>query len=135
MEELRKKFIVEEKLDDKRVTNYIQRILPFCKISKDGLLILEVTGITRAQQVKLALVTRFLANHLDKTISAEISNHELSASLNIPRDQIAARLKDLREERFAASVGKGVSQVNPLHIERFILELESIDKKQLEKPL
>lgn len=134
MEELRKKFIVEEKLDERRVTDYIERTLPFCKISKEGLVILEVKGITSLQQVKLALVARFLANYLDKNIPAEMSHHELSTSLNIPEDQIAARLRDLREEKFATSVRKGVSQVNPLQIERFIVELESIDKKKVEKP-
>jgi len=133
MEELRKKFIVEEKLDERRVTNYIERTLPFCKISKEGQVILEVK-VTSLQQVKLALVARFLANYLDKSITAEISNHELSTSLNIPEDQIAARLGDLREEKFATSVRKGVSQVNPLQIERFIVELESKDKRKVEKP-
>jgi hypothetical protein len=134
MEELKKKAIVEEKLDEKRVVNYIERILPFCKISKDGLVILEVKGMTSLQQVKLALVARFLANYLDNNIPPEISNRELSTSLNIPEDQISARLKDLREDKFATPVRKGVSQVNPLQIERFIVELESINKKKVEKP-
>jgi len=133
MEELKKKFIVEEKLDEKRVTNYIERILPFCKISKDGLVIIEAKGMTSLQQVKLALVARFLANYLDKNIPAEISSGELSTSLTIPEDQIGARLMELREAKFAISVRKGVHQVNPLQIEKFIGELESTRKKEMEK--
>jgi hypothetical protein len=134
MEELKKKFIVEEKLDEKRIADYVKRILPFCKISKDGLVIIEIKGVTSLQQVKLALVARFLANYMDNTIPTEISNHELSTSLNIPEDQISARLKDLREDRFAIPVRKGVNQANPLQIERFIVELEGIHKKKMEKP-
>jgi len=133
MEELKKKFIVEEKLDEKRVTNYIERILPFCKISKDGLVIIEAKGLVALQQVKLALVARFLANHLDKNIPTEMSNGELSTSLSIPEDQIAARMKELREDKFAISVKRGLHQVNPLQIERFIAELESTCKKKMEK--
>lgn len=134
MEELKKKFIVEEKLDEKRITNYVERILPFCKISKDGMVIVETKGLKALQQVKLALVARFLANYLDKNISTGISNGELSNSLSIAEDQIAARMKELREDKFAISVKRGVHQVNPLQIERFILELESSHKKRMEKP-
>jgi len=89
--------------------------------------------MTSLQQVKLALVARFLANYMDNNIPTEISNRELSTSLNIPEDQISARLKDLREDRFATPVRKGVNQVNPLQIERFIVELEGIRKKKMEK--
>jgi hypothetical protein len=134
MEELKKKFIVEEKLDEKRVADYIERILPFCKISKDGMVIIETKGLKALHQVKLALVARFLASYLDKNISAGISNGELSNSLSIAEDQIAARMKELREDRFAISVKRGLHQVNPLQIERFILELESLHKKMAEKP-
>jgi phage regulator Rha-like protein len=59
MEELKKKFIVEEKLDEKRATNYIERILPFCKMSRDGMAIIENKDLKTLQQVKLALVARF----------------------------------------------------------------------------
>lgn len=134
MEELKKKFIVEEKLDEKRVTDYIERILPFCKISKDGRVIVETKGLKTLQQIKLALVARFLANYLDKNMPAEMSNGELSDSLSIPKDQIAARMKELREDKFAIPVKRGLHQVNPLQIERFMVELENIHKKKMEKP-
>jgi hypothetical protein len=133
MEELKKKFIVEEKLDEKRVANYIERILPFCKISKDGLVIVETKGLTALQQAKLALVARFLANYLDKNIPVGMSNGELSTSLSIPEDQIAARMAELRENKFAIPVKRGLHQVNPLQIERFIVELESLHKRKMEK--
>jgi hypothetical protein len=133
MEELKKKFIVEEKLDEKRVANYIERILPFCKISKDGLVIVETKDLKALQQVKLALIARFLANYLDKNIPTGMSNGELSTSLSIPEDQIAARMKELREAKFAIPVKRGLHQVNPLQIERFVVELESMHKKKMEK--
>jgi hypothetical protein len=134
MEELKKKFIVEEKLDEKRVANYIERILPFCKISRDGLVIVETKDLKALQQAKLALVARFLANYLDKNIPTGMTNGELSTSLSIPEDQIAARMKELREAKFAIPVKRGLHQVNPLQIERFVVELESIHKKKMEKP-
>lgn len=132
LEELKKKFIVDQKLDEKRIVNYTERILPFCKISKDGLVIVEAKGITSLQQVQLALVARFLANYLDNGIPAEISNDDLSISLNLPKDQVAARLKELRDAKFATLVKRGVHQVNALKIEGFVKELESASKKRRE---
>jgi len=84
------------------------------------------------QQVKLALVARFLANYLEKNIPAGISNKELSTSLNIPEDQIAARLMELRSAKFAIQVRKGLHQVNPLKIEKFIeeIERETVEKSE-----
>jgi phage regulator Rha-like protein len=128
MEELKKKFIVEEKLDEKRVINYTERILPFCKISKDGMVIIENKELKTVQQIQLALVARFLANYLDKNITTEISNKELSNSLNVPENQIAARMKELRESKFVIPVKIGLHQVNPLQIEKFLIELENMRK-------
>ncbi|MGA3191144.1 MAG: hypothetical protein ABSD73_01365 [Candidatus Bathyarchaeia archaeon] len=133
-EELKKKFIVEEKLDEKRVTNYVERILPFCKISKDGMVIAEAKDLKSLQKVKLALVARYLANYLDKNIPAEVTNEELSTSLIIPEDQIAARIAELREDKFAIPVKRGSHQANPLQIEEFIAELENTHQKKAEKP-
>jgi hypothetical protein len=134
MEELKKKFIVEENLDEKRVTNYVERILPFCKMSKDGMIIIEAKDLTTPQKVKLALVARFLANYLDKSIPIEISNEELSTSLSVPEDQIAARIAELREDKFAIPVKRGLHQANPLQIEKSIAELENTRQKKAEKP-
>ena len=128
MEELKKKFIVEEKLDEKRVINYTERILPFCKISKDGMVIIENKELKTVQQIQLALVARFLANYLDKNITTEISNKELSNSLNVPENQIAARMKELRESKFVIPVKIGLHQVYPLQIEKFLIELENMRK-------
>jgi len=133
LEELKKKFIVEEKFDEKRIANYVERILPFCKVTKDGMVIVENKSSKKLQQVQLALVARFLANRLDKNISAGMSSEELSNSLNIPEDQIAARMMELRKDKFAIPLKRGMHQVNPLQIERFLTELENLPKKT-EKP-
>jgi hypothetical protein len=132
MEELKKKFIVEEKLDEKRIGNFVERTLPFCKVTKDGMIIIEIKGLKALEKVKLALVARFLANKLDNSIPAEISNGELSTSLSIPEDQIRARMAELGEEKFATQVKRGLHQANPLQIERVIEELESGHQQKTE---
>ncbi|MEM1566730.1 MAG: hypothetical protein QW510_06600 [Candidatus Bathyarchaeia archaeon] len=124
MEELRKKFIVEEKLDEKMITEYIERSLRFGKVSIDGGVIIEKEGMATKDQIGLAVVMRFLANRLEKGISAEVNTKELSQNLGIPEDQVAARLADLRDEGVVIRVDKGVYRVNPTRIGRFLDYLE-----------
>lgn len=130
MEELRRKFIVEEKLDEKRITEYVQRSLKFGKVSIDGGVIIERGGLSTKDQVGLALVMRFLANCLEKDISAEVSVKELSQNLGVPEDQVAARLADLKDEKMAIRVDKGVYKVNPTQIGKF---LDSLENKYLKE--
>lgn len=125
MEELRKKFIVEEKLDEKRVAEYVERSLKFGKVSIDGGIIIEKEGLVTRDQVGLALIMRFLANRLEKSILAEVNAKELSQFLGIPEDQVAARLADLKDEKIAIRVDKGVYIANPTQIGRFLEYLEN----------
>lgn len=120
MEELRKKFIVEEKLDEKMITEYIERSLRFGKVSIDGGVIIEKEGMATKDQIGLAIVMRFLANRLEKGISAEVNTKELSQNLGIPEDQVAARLADLRDEGVVIRVDKGIYKANPTRVGRFL---------------
>ncbi|MEM4602165.1 MAG: hypothetical protein QW808_04625 [Desulfurococcaceae archaeon] len=129
MEELRKKFIVEEKIDEKKIATYIERVLRFGKLSVDGSIIIE-RKLSTKDQVGLALIMRYLANHLEKSISAEVRVKELSQSLGIPEDQVTARLVDLNREKLAIRINKGVYKVNPARIENFLNQLESKYLKQ-----
>lgn len=123
-EELRKKFIVEEKLDEKRISEYVERTLRFGKVSIDGGIIIEMDMPTK-DKVGLALIMRFLANHLEKGISAEVTVKELSQFLDIPEDQVVARLTELVEDKIAIRVDKGVYRANSLQIGRFLDYLEN----------
>ena len=125
MEELRKKFIVEEKLNEKRLSEYIERALQFGKVSLDGGIIIEKEGMSTKYQIGLALIARFLANHLEKSISAEVNFKDIAQCLGIPEDQVVARLADLTKDRIAIRVGRGVYKANPSQIGRFLRDLES----------
>lgn len=127
LEELRKKFIVEEKLDEKRISEYVERILRFGKVSIDGSVIIEKEDISTKDKVCLALVMRLLASRLEKGISADVHAREISQFLVIPENQVIARLADLAKskEKFAVRVDKGVYRANSLQIGRFLDYLES----------
>jgi hypothetical protein len=125
MENLKERFIVSEKIDEKRIKEFVERLLPFCKVTKSGGIIIENPRLTTLEKVKVALIARFLANSLDSEISPEVNGEELSNSLMIPKNQVLARLKELKDEKFAFRVSKGVYRVNPFKIEDFLKELEN----------
>ncbi len=123
LEEMKKRFIVDENIEEKRVLEFIERILPFSKVTKNGQVLIHINKSTVVEQVKLALVAITLASRLDNKISCETDIKCLSSSLGIPV-QIKARLKELKDNRFALRVEKGKYKVNPLEIGSFIGEIE-----------
>lgn len=124
MEELKKKFIVEDKLEEKKLSDFVEKILPFCKVSKSGEVVIDRSDIPNKEKIGLALVARFLANHFEKEIPSEVGVKDLRVSLSIPENQVAARLKELKDDKFAIAVKRGVYRVNPSQIERFLKDLE-----------
>ena len=125
MEELRRKFIVEEKMDEKRLSLYVEKCLQFGKVSIDGEIIIERENMSTKDQIGLALIMRFLANRLKEEIPAEVNVKELSQCLSIPKDQVVARLADLKEEKIAIRLDKGVYKANLLQIGKFLENMEN----------
>jgi hypothetical protein len=124
MEDIKKKFIVDENLEQKKIESYVNRLLPFCKITTKGAIQVEDKVSTALKRVKIALVGRFLANKLEPSIAAEMTAEELATCLSIPKDQIYARVKDLRKSNFLTKPDKNKYRVNPLVIGKFLDELE-----------
>jgi len=125
MKNLKEKFIVSEKIDEKRINELVERLLPFCKVTEGGGVIIEKAELTTIEKIKIALTARFLANSLGSEISPEVNGEELSNSLMIPKDQVLARLKELKDEKFAFRVSKGVYKVNPFKIDDLLKSLEN----------
>jgi len=125
MENLRDKFIVNEEINQKQILSFIERSLSFCRVTKTGGVIIDEGKLTNLEKIKLSLVARFLANKLDPSISAEVNSEELSGYLMISKDQVVARLKNLKDERFATRTGKGVYAVNPFRIGEFLASVEN----------
>jgi hypothetical protein len=130
MASIKDRFIIPKKLDNQKIESYAERLLPFCTVYDDGEIALGDKKLTTLEKVKLALITRYLAHELDEKIPSEVTNEELVNCLNIPRDQIIARLKDARDEKFAIASEKGTIAL-PIKIGDFLneLELKNGDKK------
>jgi hypothetical protein len=125
LEDLKKKFIVDDSFDEKKLAEYVGRLLPFCKISKSGEILVEIEQATTVEKVKLGLAARFVANNLQKEIPSEIDADDLSKFLDIPKNQVAARLNELKDNKFAISVERGLFSINPRALSPFLDEMEA----------
>lgn len=125
MEELRKKFIIEERIEEKRMAEHIERSLKFGKVSRDGSVIIEKRGLAEKDKVGLVLVMRYLANYLEKEIPSEVTVKEVSKFLSIPEKEANARLADLTKEKIAVRVKRGIYKINLGRIEDFLTYLEN----------
>lgn len=125
LEELRKKFIVEERIEEKRMAEHIERSLKFGKVSRDGSVIIEKRGLAEKDKVGLVLVMRYLANYLEKEIPSEVTVKEVSKFLSIPEKEANARLADLTKEKIAVRVKRGIYKINLGRIEDFLTYLEN----------
>lgn len=125
MEKIKEKFIVPENIDEKRIEEFITRLLPFCKVTKSGAVIIEKSELTNVEKIEISLLARYLANRVDSGISAEVNGEELSNSLIISKEQVLARLKDLKDKKFVFRISKGIYKVNPLKIDSYLKSLEN----------
>lgn len=58
MKDLKEKFIVDDNFDEKKLAEYVERLLPFCKISKSGEVLVEIERATATEKVKFGLASR-----------------------------------------------------------------------------
>jgi hypothetical protein len=123
-EDLKNSFIVNENPDEKKVEGYIKRLLPYCKTTKTGAIIFNIQELKSLEKVKIFLVARYLANFLESSISGQIQHDEFVTSLDLPKDQINARLKDIRDEKFADILDDGSYRVKAQEISRLLDKLD-----------
>ncbi len=136
LEDLEKKFILDEDAGLKNIEGAINRISAVCRLDKTG----GVTFMSLSMQKKLTvsertaaiLAARYLASQLQKKLGKEVSISEVVKSseiANMLREQkniIDARLKELKDSKKAILVSKGAYKVAPYSIDDI---LDSIEQK------
>ena len=128
LEELKNKWIIDEKsFDEKKIAQYVKRLMRYCKITKTGEV--DLTGLgdkfTLKDKIKLALVARFIASKLDESIKPFLSAREISNFFMVDKIQVSARLKEIKDEKLSIREKKGTYRVIPTKIEKILKELES----------
>ncbi|RLI82989.1 hypothetical protein DRP07_04215 [Archaeoglobales archaeon] len=128
IEELKNKWIIDEKVfDERKIAQYVNRLMKYCRITKAGEIDLTEVGekFTLKDKIKLALVARFIASKLEESISPSLSAQEISNFFVADKMQVSARLKEIKDERLSIREKKGTYRVIPTKIEKILKELES----------
>ena len=108
----------------------ISRILKFCKIDKNGYVVIYDKNLKLIDKILLILSARYLGNRLqqklnrDISINDQVNNKEISNMLREKDLVVNARLKDLKDERKVIPVRRGVYKIAPYIIDQFLFALE-----------
>jgi vacuolar-type H+-ATPase subunit F/Vma7 len=132
MEDLKNSFIVDEnEFTKEKIPQQIKSILRYCKVSKDGKVLLEKNNFTLRENLKIILVARFLANKLDESISSEVSIDEIVASMGTNnKESLTTRMKEVVDENVAKRVSSGTYLIIPFYIESILEKLEKKTKNE-----
>jgi hypothetical protein len=125
-ENLKNSFFIDENPDDKKIEEYTRRIMPYCRPNKQGAPIFSNDDLKTLDRIKVFLVLRYITNHWESNIPREISTDEFEQMLDIEINQLRARLKDIRDEKFADLLDNGNYRVKVHKIPEF---LERLDDK------
>lgn len=108
IEEMKKKFIVDDDVLRSRLEVMVNKALKHCVIDRKGNVHFNDPKLTSREKMKLTLAARALAAQMDEKISSDISVDELIASTGLPRDQVRARAAELVKSKLAHSPKAGV---------------------------
>jgi len=127
LEELKNRWIISEKdPDERKLRQYVKRLMNYCEITKAGGVSLTKISenFSLKNKVRLTLVARFVANKLDNSIAENVSAEEISKFFLVDKKQVNARLKEIRDDKFALREEKGIYKLNPSKLDAFLNELD-----------
>lgn len=123
-EKIKKDFIVdEEEYSKDKLSSLMSKLSSFCKITKDGQVILMKKVSTR-KMLKLILSARFIANAVNKSILPEVGKDELKAYSSMKNDVFNTRFNEILRENFAEKKNDKLKSKNILLVEQFLENLK-----------
>ncbi len=123
LDDLRRAFLVNEDLDEERLAALIKRLLPICVVDKNGVVQIKRPGLPGRSLVKIVLLARLVAHRLDESIPDELDAAGLAANTRMPKNQAAARAKEVVDEAFAERTTRGNYRACMWKVDEFLDEL------------
>lgn len=133
LDELEKKLIKSDNLELEELEHLISGVSQYCVLSSSGFPRIEKVGkleLSDRDKIHLVLSARYLANKLqqvmkkEQTVSASMTNVELSEALRMRIKTVNARVSDLRKDGYVSDVGKATYSVLPHSIDSLIQKLD-----------
>jgi hypothetical protein len=120
LEELRKQFIVDEGAIKSRLEALVTKALLYCKIDKNGHVLITNTKLSAKDQLLLVLAARSIASELDGSIPPTVTIAEIGKFTGLPANQIRARGTDAVKAKFAEAPKPGTYRAIPHRVEAFL---------------
>lgn len=131
IEELKKRFIVNpDDFDKTYLPRLLEVALKYCRVDTTGRVHVLPSKMTVVNRIKLFLAARLLANQLDQSIPAEVPSREIADSLLLDPMVVNARLKEIKDDKFAFSKEKGVYRAFPHRLDAFLMHLSPGGEKK-----
>jgi hypothetical protein len=129
IEELKKKFIVDDDVLKTRLEEIATKALEHCVLDKKGNVHFNNSKLNPREKLRLTLAVRAVASQLDGTIKNEVSVAELSLNSGMPKDQVYARTAELTKDKFITSPTKGFYAAVPHKVETLLDSVTKSSKK------
>jgi hypothetical protein len=120
IEELKKKFIVDDDALKTRLEAIATKALQRCVLDTKGNVHFNNPKLKPREKLRLMLAARAIGAQLDSKMKSEISVEELSANTGLPKDQVYARAAELVKEKLATSPRRGYYVAVPYKVEALV---------------
>ena len=129
IEDLKKKFIVDDDVLKNRLEEIATKALQLCVLDKKGNVHFNNSKLGPREKLRLTLAARAIASQLDESVSSEVSVSELVANSGLPKDQVYARAAELVKEKSVTSPKKGFYRAVPHKVEALLDSITKTSKK------
>lgn len=130
LEEVRKSLIKdEESFEEKELIELGRKINKICELDRKGGVFFKRDRLGDKDKIKFILVARFIARKIEdffadkpekERISPCIKKEEIETILKKSRDQIRARLSDLRKDGFIENIDRDSYQIKPRFVHKIL---------------
>jgi hypothetical protein len=129
IEDLKKKFIVDDDVLKNRLEEIGAKALQLCVLDKKGNVHFNNSKLSPSEKLRLTLAARAIASQLDETVSGEVSVAELATNSGMAENQVRARASDLVKEKSAISPKRGFYAAVPHKVEALLDSVTGSSKK------
>lgn len=126
MDDISDQFIVKEDSSKDRAMGWAKRLIKFGRITKEGNVLIDDKSLSKGDQVKLALVIRYVGNCLNEEIQRKVRPTELVNVLGQRLEAIGSVLSGLVTQGFARKEGYGEYSAHQYKIDDFLKYLEEV---------
>jgi hypothetical protein len=129
IEDLKKKFIVDDDVLKNRLEEIATKALQLCVLDKKGNVHFNNSKLSPREKLRLTLAARAIASQLDETLSGEVSVADLAANSGLPENQVRARAAELAKAKFVSSPKKRFFVAVPHKVEALLDSVVKSSKK------